>query len=211
MSFEVRTDSLPGTATALGWARGHTVVIDRPADGGGQDLGFNGAELMHLAVAACISNDLFREARALGLRLTRVAVTARGELTGSPQVSSGIDDCVEVWETRRRRLSGNWCRGWTASPRSPTGSGRGRWYGSRRRPCIAPMACRRRTRPRAPRESPGESRPASRGECGVARRGAEDVPRRGQASVQRAGPGRADRGRGVPEGRRGAGRDSGPG
>jgi len=97
MSFEVRTDSLPGTPTALGWARGHTVVIDRPADGGGQDLGFNGAELMHLAVAACVSNDLFREARALGLRLTRVAVTARGEFTGSPQVSSGIDYSVEVW------------------------------------------------------------------------------------------------------------------
>ena len=72
MNFEVRTDSLAGVATALGWARGHTVVIDRPADGGGQDLGFNGGELLHLAVAGCVSNDLFREARALGLRLTRV-------------------------------------------------------------------------------------------------------------------------------------------
>ena len=64
-------------ATALGWARGHTVVIDRPADGGGQELGFNGGELLHLAVAGCVSNDLFREARALGLRLTRVAITVR--------------------------------------------------------------------------------------------------------------------------------------
>ncbi len=97
MSFEVRTESLAGTATALGWARGHTVVIDRPADGGGQDLGFNGGELLHLAVAGCISNDLFREARALGLRITRVAVTVRGEFGGAPQVSSGIDYSVEVW------------------------------------------------------------------------------------------------------------------
>jgi uncharacterized OsmC-like protein len=97
MNFEVRTDSLAGVATALGWARGHTVVIDRPADGGGQELGFNGGELLHLAVAGCVSNDLFREARALGLRLTRVAITARGEFTGSPQVSGGIDYSVEVW------------------------------------------------------------------------------------------------------------------
>ena len=97
MNFEVRTDSLSGTATALGWARGHTVVIDRPAEGGGQDLGFNGGELLHLAVAGCVSNDLFREARALGLRLTRVALTARGEFTGSPQVSGGIVYSVEVW------------------------------------------------------------------------------------------------------------------
>jgi len=97
MNFEVRTDSLAGVATALGWARGHTVVIDRPADGGGQELGFNGGELLHLAVAGCVSNDLFREARALGLRLTRVAITARGEFSGDPQVSGGIDYSIEVW------------------------------------------------------------------------------------------------------------------
>lgn len=97
MNFEVRTESLAGTATALGWARGHTVVIDRPADGGGQDLGFNGGELLHLAVAGCVSNDLFREARALELRLTRVVITARGEFTGSPQVSGGVGYSVEVW------------------------------------------------------------------------------------------------------------------
>ncbi|HZJ53574.1 MAG TPA: OsmC family protein [Myxococcaceae bacterium] len=97
MNFEVRTDSLPGTATALGWARGHTVVIDRPADGGGQDLGFNGGELLHLAVAGCVSNDLFREARALGVRLTRVAIRASGEFTGIPPVSGGIGYSVEVW------------------------------------------------------------------------------------------------------------------
>lgn len=97
MNFEVRTDSLPGTATALGWARGHSVVIDRPADAGGQDLGFNGGELLHLAVAGCVSNDLFREARALGVRLTRVAVTADGAFVGSPPVSGGVSYTVEVW------------------------------------------------------------------------------------------------------------------
>jgi uncharacterized OsmC-like protein len=97
MNFEVRTDSLAGTATALGWARGHTVVIDRPSEGGGQDLGFNGGELLHLAIAGCVSNDLFREARILGLRLTRVAVTARGEFGGNPQTSDGVGYSVEVW------------------------------------------------------------------------------------------------------------------
>jgi len=97
MNFEVRTDSLSGTATAVGWAQGHTVIIDRPADAGGQDLGFNGGELLHLAVAGCVSNDLFREARALGLRLNRVAISAQGEFTGRPPVSAGIHYSVEVW------------------------------------------------------------------------------------------------------------------
>lgn len=97
MEFEVRTDSLAGTATSVGWARGHTVVIDRPADGGGQDLGFNGGELLHLAVAGCVSNDLYREARAQGIKLTRVAISARGPFSGSPAVSSGVEYSVEVW------------------------------------------------------------------------------------------------------------------
>ncbi|HEY1418330.1 MAG TPA: OsmC family protein [Myxococcaceae bacterium] len=97
MNFEVRTDSLTGAATAVGWARGHTVIIDRLAEGGGRDLGFNGGELLHLAVAGCVSNDLFREARAMGLELTRVAISASGEFTGTPQVSAGIGYSVEVW------------------------------------------------------------------------------------------------------------------
>ena len=97
MTFEVRTDSLAGAATALGWARGHTVIIDRPADGGGRDLGFNGGELLHLAVAGCVSNDLFREARALGIRLTRVAITAQRRVHRHAPVSGGIGYSVEVW------------------------------------------------------------------------------------------------------------------
>ena len=97
MNFEVRTDSLAGSATAVGWARGHTVIIDRLPEGGGRDLGFNGGELLHLAVAGCVSNDLFREARAMGLELTRVAISASGEFVGTPQVSGGIGYSVEVW------------------------------------------------------------------------------------------------------------------
>ncbi|HSP20346.1 MAG TPA: hypothetical protein VLQ79_12570, partial [Myxococcaceae bacterium] len=36
-------------------------------------------------------------ARTLGIRLTRVAITARGDFSGAPQVSSGIDYSIEVW------------------------------------------------------------------------------------------------------------------
>ena len=43
-----------------------------------------------------ISNDLFREARAAGIALRRVRVTARGEFAGTPAVSAGIEYQVEV-------------------------------------------------------------------------------------------------------------------
>jgi len=64
MAFEVETRNVNGRVTSVGSAGQHTVVIDRPVEAGGCGLGFNGGELLHLAVAGCISNDLFREAAA---------------------------------------------------------------------------------------------------------------------------------------------------
>ncbi len=96
MPFDVETLSVDGRVTTLGIAGTHTLVLDRPVEAGGGGLGFNGGELLHLAVAGCVSNDLFREARAAGITLRRVRVTARGALGGSPPVSSGIEYEVEV-------------------------------------------------------------------------------------------------------------------
>ena len=75
--------------TALGWAGPHG--RDRPARRGrGGGRGFNGGQLLHLAVAGCISNDLFREAAGRGLTLRRVVVTVDGDFAGDPAVSTGI-------------------------------------------------------------------------------------------------------------------------
>jgi putative redox protein len=96
MAFEVETRTLRGSATAVGSADGHTLVVDRPVQAGGGGLGFNGGELLHLAVAGCISNDLFREAAAAGIRLTEVRVRVHGDFSGDPPVSTGIRYDVEV-------------------------------------------------------------------------------------------------------------------
>jgi organic hydroperoxide reductase OsmC/OhrA len=60
--YEVQTISIDGRTTALGSAGQFTLVVDRPLQGGGGGQGFNGGQLLNLAVAGCISNDLFREA-----------------------------------------------------------------------------------------------------------------------------------------------------
>ena len=96
MPFEVETRSLDDQATAVGSAGPYTVIIDRPAGAGGGGLGFNGAELLYLAVAGCISNDLFREAQAAGITLRRVRVRARGDFPGNPAVSTEITYEVDV-------------------------------------------------------------------------------------------------------------------
>ena len=88
--FEVTTVTVEGTPTAIGSAGPFTLVVDRPAAAGGGGLGFNGGELLYLAVAGCVSNDLFREALAEGISLRSVRVNVRGDFTGDPAISEPI-------------------------------------------------------------------------------------------------------------------------
>src|SRR5690606_12431130 len=58
-SMSVSLRNIPDTQAAVGWAGSHTVVIDRP-DGkaGGAGLGFNGGQMIALAIGGCFCNDL---------------------------------------------------------------------------------------------------------------------------------------------------------
>jgi len=96
VSFEVEFRNAHGQAASIGSAGPYTLVVDRPADAGGQGLGFNGGQLLYLAIGGCISNDLFREAGARGLHLTHVRVRVVGEFDGNPAVSKDISYDVEV-------------------------------------------------------------------------------------------------------------------
>lgn len=96
MHIEVETQNLDGRVTSLGTAEQFTLVVDRPTEGGGGGLGFNGGQLLYLAVAGCISSDLFRDARAAGIELSSVRVKVRGDFVGEPAVSDEILYEVEV-------------------------------------------------------------------------------------------------------------------
>ena len=56
---------------------------------------FTGAHMLHVAVAGCVLNDLYREAQGLGLALDGVRVTASGEY-GEDWATRGISYRVEV-------------------------------------------------------------------------------------------------------------------
>jgi len=96
MRIEVETRNLNDQVTSLGTAEQFTLVVDRPTEGGGGGLGFNGGQLLYLAVAGCISNDLFREARAAGIELENVRVKVGGNFVGEPAVSDEILYEVEM-------------------------------------------------------------------------------------------------------------------
>lgn len=94
--FEVEIRNISGRPAAIGSAGGHTLVIDRPPEAGGEGLGFNGGELLYLAIAGCVSNDLFREAAARGITLHSVRVRVGGSFSGAPAVSDPIAYEVEL-------------------------------------------------------------------------------------------------------------------
>jgi putative redox protein len=94
--FEVETRTVAGRAAAVGSAGPYTLVVDRPADGGGDGIGFNGGQLLYLAVAGCVSNDLYREAPGFGIRLDHVRVCVRGDFDGDPPVSTPVEYEVEL-------------------------------------------------------------------------------------------------------------------
>jgi putative redox protein len=57
---------------------------------------FSGGHVLHLAVAACVFNDLMREARSRGIRIERLAVTANGDFAGDPLRSTGITYTIDI-------------------------------------------------------------------------------------------------------------------
>jgi organic hydroperoxide reductase OsmC/OhrA len=95
-AYRVEMSTVDGGPTALGKAGSFTLVSDRPSSAGGGGLGFNGGQLLNLAVAACISNDLHREAAEAGIALSHVRVTVDSDYRGDPAVSTPIEYDVEV-------------------------------------------------------------------------------------------------------------------
>ncbi len=103
--FEVTSVTIHGKPTAIGSAGPVTVVIDRPAEAGGSGIGFNGGQLLYLAVAGCVSNDLVREAQKKGIKLTHAKISVRGDFTGDPCVSTEIAYDIEIdGEASREQL-----------------------------------------------------------------------------------------------------------
>ena len=74
---EIRT--VASGSLAVGSSGPRTVTIDRTKEAGGQGLGFNGGELLLLAIGGCYSNDIFREASKRGINVRSVQVTVSAD------------------------------------------------------------------------------------------------------------------------------------
>ena len=100
MQAIVELRNVQGTRAAMGWAGGHTVVIDRPEGrSGGMGLGFNGAQMLALALGGCFCNDLRYTADSMGVDLDVVEVTVTVTLEGEPLVTTAADMQVRCTRT----------------------------------------------------------------------------------------------------------------
>ena len=104
MTIELR--NVEGTEAAMGWAGGHTIVVDRPqGKAGGLGLGFNGAQLLALAIGGCFCNDLRYVAEEMDVSLGSISVRVTVELEGDPllttaammEVSCSVLDGSDPW------------------------------------------------------------------------------------------------------------------
>lgn len=89
--MSVKFRSIPETGAAIGIAGLHSVVVDRP-DGkaGGRGLGFNGGQLLALAVGGCICNDLHYVAAEMGVEIASLEVEATVFFEGQPLLATSV-------------------------------------------------------------------------------------------------------------------------
>ena len=96
-TVSVSLRSVADTGAAMGWAGGHTVVVDRNAGkAGGTGLGFNGAQMLALAIGGCLCNDLRYKAEQMGIGIVSIAVDVALELDGEPSRVKAVDLTVRV-------------------------------------------------------------------------------------------------------------------
>jgi len=95
-AYKIHLQTVGSGPTALGHGGRATLVVDRPVPAGGGGLGFNGGQLLYLSIAACLSNDLYREADTLKVKLDGVEIVVDGDFAAPGSASSPISVDVVI-------------------------------------------------------------------------------------------------------------------
>jgi organic hydroperoxide reductase OsmC/OhrA len=86
----------PGTRAAEGRAGAHSVIADRPeGKAGGMGLGFNGGELLALAIGGCFCNDLQALADEAGVTISGLSISVTLDFGGTPSRTVGARMSVD--------------------------------------------------------------------------------------------------------------------
>ncbi len=91
---EIRT--VHGASAAVGWSNGRSLTIDRASSTCALGIGFNGGELLLLAVGGCYCNDLFREAAKLNVSISSVSIHVESDWAGDRVRATNLTFSVRV-------------------------------------------------------------------------------------------------------------------
>lgn len=75
---------------SVGWSGQHSLVIDRGPGDGGQGMGFDGGQLMLLALGASYANVVYREAGKRGVEVHGVRVVVACDWSGEPPCAKNV-------------------------------------------------------------------------------------------------------------------------
>ena len=92
----VRVRTVQDACVAVGWAGHRTLTVDRPEQAGGMGLGFNGAELLLLAIGGCYCNDIFREAAKRSMEIKSVQLDVQADWGGDPVRAQNVTFSTRV-------------------------------------------------------------------------------------------------------------------
>ena len=88
-SVSVSLRNVEGSSATMGWAGSHTIIVDPPnGTAGGLGLGFNGGELLALAIGSCYCNGIHYIADELGVSVGKILVEVTLELGGDPPIAT---------------------------------------------------------------------------------------------------------------------------
>jgi putative redox protein len=88
MKIQLRQISISTTEATI---RTHQVLIDRPAEKGGADMGPMGGELFLAAVGGCFMSNLLAAIKAREAQISDVRMEVIGTVTGSPACFSAVE------------------------------------------------------------------------------------------------------------------------
>jgi putative redox protein len=93
MKIQLRQVSGSTSAATL---RTHQVLIDRPVEKGGADMGPMGGELFLAAVGGCFMSNLLAAIRAREAAISGVRAEVTGTIADSPARFSAVEVCVNA-------------------------------------------------------------------------------------------------------------------
>jgi organic hydroperoxide reductase OsmC/OhrA len=95
--FTVSFRSLPDTGAAVASSGQHTIVVDRPEGrAGGTGLGFNGGQLLAIAIGGCLCNDLRYAAEKMGIAIRSLSVDVSVAISGEPLLAESAEVSIGV-------------------------------------------------------------------------------------------------------------------